>query len=129
MSSANATKSQAHGGRLSLVASSTTSRHFLESPGRTARKPVIALTTAVIDLIRSSRLGPVEVMSLFLEKDHAHESMARDAHVVSRYTDREGFSSRLSSTKGAKGRDPFPFFPRSRYHGSVSLMHYALTYI
>src|SRR5208283_1277979 len=26
-------------------------------------------------------------------------------------------------TKGAKGGDPFPFFPRSRYHGSVSLMH------
>ena len=122
-SSTSAIRSQTHGERLSLVASSTTSRHFLESPGRTARKPLIALTMAVIDLIRSSRLGSAEVMSLFLEKDHAHESMARDAHAVSRYTDRQGFSIRLSSTKGAKGRDPFPFFPRSRHYPGKKVSH------
>jgi len=106
MSSTSAIRSQADGESLSHGTASTTSRQLLESPGRAARKPLIALMTAVIDLIRSSRLGSVEAMTLFLGKYHVHKSMARDAHVVSRYTDRQGFSIRLSSTKGTKGRDP-----------------------
>ena len=54
------------------------------------------------DLIRSSKLGSVEAITLFLEKDQGQHLLGTDAHVASRYSDQEGPSSRFSGTKRTK---------------------------